>query len=79
MRKVELSRILLPLLLGALLVGVWLGLVGSISLEVIAGERFVPFHPSEGLLTLATFLMLGGVALMSIEVAALVEALSHRS
>lgn len=61
------------LLLGAVLVGGWLAVLGSMSLAEITRNSLVIIHPTEGLIVLTTFAMLAGVAILSIQIGSVVE------
>lgn len=64
---------LLFVLLSGMLIGVWLFTLAAIAIETFTREEVVLFHPSEAAIVVATFLMLLGVTLLSIQIARILE------
>lgn len=64
---------LVTLVLGLGLIGIWLGSLFPIALATFTRETIVLVRPSDAVLTVTTFIMLLGVALTSIQLAAIID------
>jgi hypothetical protein len=75
MRRLNWPVAILSLLAAMALIGIWASSLLSISLATFTRESVVLFHPSEEMIAATTFLMLGGIVLLSIQVAHIIEEL----
>lgn len=78
MKKVNLVAFIPALLTAAVLIGSWLIVLSSVSLETITRGHLVLFRFSDSALTATTVLMLVGVVILSISVASIVERVAGR-
>lgn len=77
MRKFNWPTTLATLVVAAVMVGTWLALQLPISIATITRSALLLYEPSDIQLVGATFVMLGGLSLMSVQVVAIVEELSR--